>query len=186
MSKWRKKTLRLKKDHQWRGTPGNQVFVANRGDVRFEFPGDWIMIPTEESIKFHDKQPPDDDVILQCSVIRLSPEIDWSGYPPAKLLADVSGDDERGVTWRGPVRRELRQNMEIATTEVRFIDPVEKREALGRACIARAKTVQTYITMDYWPEHAEKFEPVWDTVLRTLRLAEDIKDPRTGARFGYG
>jgi len=42
------------------------------------------------------------------------------------------------------------------------------------------------LTLDFWPEHTERLNPIWDTLLASLRLGEYIKDPRTGARFGYG
>ena len=185
-AKWQKKTLRLRKDHQWEGKPGNKVFVANRGDVRFEFPGSWLVIPGEDSIKFYNKKPPDDDCILQLSVLHLPPEIDWSGYPVAKLLNDVTKDDERGSISRGEIKRELRQNFELAWLQTSFIDPNEQREARGRSCLVRGGTVQAFLTLDYWPEHADWVEPVWDEVLSTLRIGQYIKDIRTGARYGYG
>src|SRR5215210_1801244 len=78
MSKWQKRTLKLRDDHTWSGRPGCRVFVADRGAVRFDFPQDWIVIPQADSIRFHDKQPPDDDCVLGVSYLRLPP-IDWSG-----------------------------------------------------------------------------------------------------------
>lgn len=38
-------------------------------------------------------------------------------------------------------------------------------------------SVTPFITIDYWPEHAEKFVTVWDEVLRSLTLGDSIEDP---------
>src|SRR5690349_13517915 len=77
--KWTKKTLKLKKNHGWQSRPGYNIFVADRGAVRFDFPRSWIIEPGENgSIKFHDKKPPDDDCTLQITVMYLPDGVDWS------------------------------------------------------------------------------------------------------------
>lgn len=73
MGKWKRQTLKLKENHGWRAKPGYKIFVADRGAVRFDIPQEWIMDPGKDSIKFHDRTPPDDDCLLQVSVLHLSP-----------------------------------------------------------------------------------------------------------------
>jgi hypothetical protein len=35
-------------------------------------------------------------------------------------------------------------------------------------------------TMDFWLDDMDRFGPVWDEVIRSLRLGDMVKDPRTG------
>ncbi len=177
MGKWKRQTLKLKENHGWRAKPGYKIFVADRGAVRFDIPQEWIMDPGKDSIKFHDRTPPDDDCLLQVSVLHLSPRIDWSGIPLAQLLEGAIKGDERGVVSRQDIIHKKRPDMELVWTETTFIDPTEQREARSRICLARGSNIQPLITMDFWPEHAEQFVPVWDEVLRSLVLGEYIEDP---------
>lgn len=170
MAKWRKQRVTLPRDHNWRGQPGNKVFVANRGDVRFEFPEDWIVKPGPDSIRFWNREPPDDDCLLQISVIPLPPGIDWSGLPLVELLDATTNDDSRDTTRCGEVVTVQRHRLEAVWVESLFTDPVEQREARSRTCLARGGDVQTLITLDFWPEDAERFGPVWDQLMHTLKL----------------
>ena len=137
MPKWDKKILDLKEGHVWKSRPGYRIFVAGRGAVRLDVPDDWVLRPDEDSFKFHDAEPPDDDCVMIVSYNR------WS---------------EHG-----------------------FIDPAENREAISRMLIGVAGYVQCLVTMDYWPEDAVRVTPVWDEILRSLRLGVHIPDPTTGA-----
>jgi hypothetical protein len=40
--------------------------------------------------------------------------------------------------------------------------------------MARARGIQPLITMDYWDDLADRFEPVWDNVMRSLWVAVPI------------
>jgi hypothetical protein len=177
MAKWKREILKLQENHGWKAKPGYKIFVADRGAVRFDFPEDWVFIPGKDSMKFHDRQPPDDDCLLQVSVIHLHPRIDWSRLPLAQLLEAAIEGDSRGVTSTRPLTRVERPDLELVWTETSFIDPVERREARSRTCLARGSNVQPLITMDFWPEHAARFVPVWDEVLRTLVLGDYVEDP---------
>jgi hypothetical protein len=188
-SKWQKQTLRMRKDHLWKASPGCNVFVADRGAVRFDYPHDWVVIPGDtatDPIKFHDKQPPDDDCVLQMTLFRLNPEFDWSGLPLPTMLADCVKGEDRGVTVLGPVRVVRRQDLELVWTETSWLEEKEQREARSRHCLARSGTIVPFFTLDFWPEHAARWDPVWETLLNSLRLGEYIADPRKGARYGYG
>lgn len=185
-AKWRKKTLRLKDDHQWKATPGYNVFVADRGAVRFDFPQDWVVIPGEDSIRFYDKQPPDDDCLLQVSVTRINPQIDLTGLPMGELLEVATSGDERQILSYGEMVQVRRPDLELAWREGTFIDPNEQRLAHTRACMARAGGILPLITFEFWADDLERLDPVWNEVLRSLRLGQFVKDPRRGARYGYG
>jgi len=180
MAKWSKRKLRLDKGHRWKAKPGYKIFVANWGDVRFDFPADWVVIPGDDSIKLHDRQPPDDDCVLQVSVMHLPRGIDWSSLPLAQLLEEVTKDDSRGPMSWGEIQYEKRPDFELAWLEARWVDPSEQRDACSRACLARGSNVQPLITMDFWLDDMERFLPVWDEVLRSLRVGDYVKDPRLG------
>jgi hypothetical protein len=186
MAKWRKATYRLKRDHVWEAKPGYKIFVADAGAVRFDIPQDWIVTPGPDSIRFNDKPPPDDDCLLQMSLMRLNPEIDWSGLPLREMFEAAASGDERGTMPLGEPNVVRRQDLELIWREFTFTDPNEQREARSRACLARAGTLLPFITFDFWPEHAQRFDPVWNEILRSLRLGQYVKDPRRGARYGYG
>jgi len=182
MTKWERSDYKLRPDHTWRASPGYGVFVADRGAVRFEFPSGWTMKPGPDSIRFTDRKPPDDDCLLQVSVQRCPPDLDWTLLPLPELLADIVREDKRGLTVCGDTHYERRLDLELAWVEARFTDPNENREARSRSCFARDSEVQAFITMDFWPEHTARFHPVWAHVLETVRVGQYIEDPTRGPR----
>lgn len=179
MAEWDKRTLKLPERHGWKATPGYKIFVADRGAVRFDFPEEWVVVPGDDSIKFHDKQPPDDDCTLAMSVMRL-PEGDWSQLKLATLVGVLVEKDARGAVLNGEVVDVQRVDLDLAWAEVTFIDPHEKRPARSRTCLARAQNIQPLITFDFWEDQAPELCKVWDEVLRSLRVAEPILDPTLG------
>jgi hypothetical protein len=179
MTKWKKQTLKLKKQHSWKARPGYRIFVADRGAVRFDIPQNWILQPDSESIKFFDGEPPDDNCRLEVSRNYLPP-IDWNSFPLPQLLQDVVAGDHREVISRGEVISLNRFDLRLVWTELCFRDPVENREAYSRMLIGIGGNVQCLITMDYWPEDANRVRQVWDEVVRTLQLGVYIIDPTTG------
>jgi hypothetical protein len=179
MAKWDKRTLKLPEKHGWHAKPGYKIFVADRGAVRFDFPEDWVVIPGEDSIKFHDKQPPDDDCTLAMSVMRLPPA-DWSAIKLSFLVGKLVEQDTRNATLRGEIIEVQRTDLDLAWAEVEFIDPNENRPARSRTCLARASNIQPLITFDFWVDHAPKLGKIWDEILRSLRVAEPILDPTLG------
>ena len=181
MAKWDQHTLKLSGPHGWHARPGFKIFVADRGAVRFDFPDDWLVIPDENgTIKFHDKQPPDDDCTLAMTVMYL-PLGDWSGLALPTLLDQVVAGDGRAITDRGPVHPGTRTDLDLAWTEIRFRDATQgDRPARSRICLARAENIQPLITFDFWEDDSARFGPAWDEVLRSLRVAEPILDPTLG------
>jgi hypothetical protein len=177
--KWVKETLELSDNHNWSSTPGCKVFVAGRGAVRFDVPGDWHFEPQEKSFRFTDKKPPDEDCCLEVS-FNLLPQADFSEFPLGATLKKIAKDDSRNVIECGEVVRLKRQTAKIVWIELKFIDSEENREAYSRICIGLGSGVQCLITFDYWVDDADRLVPVWDTVLDTLVLGLFIRDPRTG------
>jgi hypothetical protein len=176
--KWQQQTYKLPKGHGWRAKPGYNVFVADRGALRFDYPKDWVVQPSDDAyIEFHDKPPPDDDCLLKVTLMRLHPGVDWTGLPVADLLRDLRKTDSRPLHSRGQVVHVQREDLELAWVEDRFVDPTALREACSRVCLARRGTILPFITMDFWLDDLERFSPVWDELLRSLQLGVYISDP---------
>ena len=117
MADWLKEELTLREDHTWRAKPGCKIFVADRGALRLDYPEDWVVIPGENSINFHDRQPPDDDIHMEVSIMRL-PSIDWSGLPLRDLIPAAIQGDARDIRWRGEIQEGRNGDVEIAWLEV--------------------------------------------------------------------
>lgn len=104
-------------------------------------------------------------------------QVDWSELPVERLLRQVVEEDEREVVAKGDVTQVRRPDLELAWTELAFLDISQHKEARSRICLGRGANIQPLITMEYWPEDAEWFGGVWDEVLRSLQLGVYVKDP---------
>ena len=179
MAEWDREDLELRANHAWTSAPGCRIFVADKGAIRFDFPQDWVVIPDSDSIKFYDKQPPDDDCVLAVSYMQLPP-IDWEGLSLASLVEVANNGDERPIYDFGPIKEFRKGAMAIAWREMSFVDPTANRETRSRLCIARERRIQALITFEFWADDAESSGHVWDTVLETLQLGDTIADPTKG------
>jgi hypothetical protein len=177
--RWARPEERLPKNHGWKSKPGYKLLIANRGEVRFDFPEGWVVNFGDDSVRINDREPPDDECVLQISVHYLPPGIDWSGLPVRTLLEGLGDDDdkERRTLGRGDVIVIKRPDVEIAWYEQRILDVKENREAISRTALARAKNIQPLITFDFWPEDLNRLDPVWNEVLRSLQVGNRIDDP---------
>jgi len=171
-------TLRLRKDHHWKASPGYAIFVLNRGDVRFDYPEDWVIQHEQGSVKFHDREPPQDNCVLEVSCGYLAP-IDWSGLPLRFLLAATT-EDLGETLERKAIVEERRGSLEIAWQETRFMDPREKRPAISRALMGRDSGIQCLITLAFWVDDEARLDPVWSEVVRSLVLGWYVQDPTRG------
>lgn len=172
--RWARPDERVGKLHDWKPKPGNKTFIVNRGEVRFDVPEEWVIAFGDDSFRMNDKEPPDDNCLLQISVHYLPPGIDWSGMPLKTLIEGLPDDDsdERRTLSRGQVVEIKRGNLEIAWQEQRVLDVKENREAISRIALARANDIQPLITFDLWPEDAKRFDPIWHEVLRSLSVGK--------------
>ena len=187
MPKWEQQNFRLRQNHGWTAKKNYKIIVLDRGAVRLDVPKSWDMtMATDESsgrttIKLTDKPEPKDDCRLQLTPMYLPPGIDWSALSLTEMLEEaMSGPDEYEVLGRTHVVHEQRRDLELVWSETRFVDPVEKREARSRMCLTRRADVQALLTLDYWPEDARRVLAIWEEILRSLRLAEYVKDPTRG------
>ena len=152
--RWAQIDQQLAPDHGYRAKPGSKVFVIDRGAVRFDLPGDWIVTPKDTSCVL---KTPEDDCMLEISHFTLPP-IDRSRLSLTKLLQDV--DKLAGhCTAEDQIVHIQREDMEIAWSEHTYIDPSENREAISRTCIACSSGV---------PDGSSR--PIAATVMLTARL----------------
>ncbi len=177
-SEWMKQTRRLKDDHGWKCKPGYRIFVADRGAVRFDFPTDWIVRPGEDgSIKFHDREPPDDDCVLSMSVLYLRDDIDWKTLKLPALLAEVTSRDSSTPQTFGEIVEIKHPRHELAWRESVYVDPETQRKAKARTAFARWSNIQVLLTFEFWAELSPRFGKIWDEILRTLVLGDYVEDP---------
>lgn len=170
MLKWVKNTYKYDKMYRWKAKPGYNIFVADRGAVRFDFPEKWVVEPDDDgSIKFHDRQPPDDDCRLQVSVFHLRPDIDWSALPLAPLLEHLSRPPDLDDEPTGPITEVKQAGLEVARQEFAFVD---KKEGATRARAAVLLVAPMSRYSSFLARRCGAFHPVWDEVLRTLRLGD--------------
>ena len=177
--KYNKYTMSLPASHNWKCSPGHRLFVADRGAVRFEFPEAWMHGPEDDgSIGFHDRKPPDDDVSLKVTVIRLPPgasmaDLDRELPLDRMLLASLDRPDRDGAC-DGVVHRVAKPDAEVIWVEATSRDKEQDRMIRSRMCLSRARGVQPLITMDCWADMTEQFDPVWDHLMATLWVAVPV------------
>ncbi len=173
MARWDKRDLRLADDHGWRCKPGYRIFVADRGAVRFDIPQSWVCLPDSESIKLHDREPPDDECVVEVTVNYLRPA-DYSEFPLESTLAEVLADGYETATYRGPVESERRGDTRLAWAEIHYTDTSVMRAAVAKTLIGLRRTIQFLLTMAYWKDDVAQFEPVWDEILRSVQMGEQV------------
>ena len=153
----------LPENHGWKAKPGNRIFVADRGAMRFEVPNTWIleMPRNSRSYQFYDRKPfADADIRIDARVMYLAathPTVDWAQVQPwneppiAEWLKKSIADDPRVPTrTTEPLTIRLNETT-VAWAEMDFIDPVEKRPAHTRVCYAMktSAALMSIIAMDY-------------------------------------
>lgn len=177
----RYEVLKLEKHHAWRVKPGCKILVINRGELRLEYPQEWVIAVDPDCLRIRDREPPDDRCTLGVSVLRL-PGLDASGVPLATLVEAAVADDQRRPTERGPFHSYRRAGLEAAWIEFAFVDAVGQRKALARLGLAREKaaSVQALMSLEFWPEDRGWVALFWDSVLESLELGRFIADPTMG------
>ena len=179
-SSWNKETLRLKGNHGWKCKPGYRIFVADRGAVRFDFPDDWVVRPSEDgTILMHDREPPDDDVRLALTVLYLRDDVDWSALKIPALLKEITsrGKDGQDRGYGPIVEVAGRRGQELAWSETSFPDAESGRPITSRTALARYSNIQIVLTLDFWADLSPRFGTVRDEILRTIILGDYVEDP---------
>ena len=122
-----RQTFHLPERHRWKAKEGNQIFVANKGDVRFEFPEGWVFDRTSggkgKSVRLYDGHPPNDNIRLEVSVIHV-PDPRAFSAPLADVLdgsiEDIGENCKRSEAFAMTLPRH-----DLALMNLEYIDPVE-------------------------------------------------------------
>ena len=201
---WDRQIFNLPENHGWEAKPGNKLFIADRGALRFEIPQDWLVEPNRKSVKFRDAKPPDDTMGLEVSVIYAGvrgARVDWSALPLSEVIRSVTSADAPTRPGRASRKRRNRDqdetkvgppmaiklgNLEMAWVESEFIDPGEKRPAFTRTAVTRdpEASIHALLTFSFWPEDAERAKAIWNDVLGTLKMGEYYESPLRGPGSG--
>ena len=179
-----RRIYRLPERHRWKAKEGNKIFVANKGDVRFEFPEGWVFDRTSggegKSARFFDGHPPNDNIRLEVSVINAMDPLAFQA-PLADVLdgaiKDIGENCERSEAFAMTL-----PDHDLALLDLAYIDPIEKRPAHSLFCLARGAGVHALISLDYWPEDAATALAVWEDVLGSLRLGQYLEHPFFGPK----
>ena len=169
--------LRLKENHTWKSRPGYSICVLDRGLVRFDYPGHWIVKPDESAVHLHDQQPSVESCDLGVSLFHLSAEEIGDLSLDEVLRASLGGD--RTPYQESAVHRISRPGLEIVWLEQRYTDEQYQRDARFRVALARGPAL-CLISMNYWANRAAGLERVWNEVLRTLVMGVPVADPTAG------
>jgi hypothetical protein len=170
--RWKKISVPLDPGHKWQCKPGNQLFIADRGAVTFEFPQGWVVRHDQvDTITLHDRAPPDDSARVSLTIFRLPPvEGGWSQLPLNQMLKSkpAQDDEDRGEM---VVHDVARPGMEMIWGEKQpYPDPENGKLIRCRHVLARARGIQALISFDVYVDADERFAGAWDDLLLTLQL----------------
>lgn len=182
MTKWQKSSLKLAKNHAWKAAPGYQILVVDRGAARLDIPSGWFIGPDETGLEVRNHPKPDDTCLIQISVLPMPEGIDWSEFPLIALFENATADSKTEVLIRGPIVQVDRPGLHGVWRETRYIDEEEHREACSFCIFAREGGIHVVVTLSCWPEGLSEFTPVWEEILRSLRIGE-YRDAQTGQRI---
>jgi hypothetical protein len=179
---FRKTTHQLPDNHTWKAPPGYKIFVIDRGAASFNFPASWVLTKLEPAVEILDGEPPNDNARIMVTIWNFPADVDWNDLPLGDLLvkSTTGSESERDILEKGAIIKPKRPDLELAWTEHRFLDPVEKREAFSRIALARFNGIHLLITFDYWVDDQRRMRPVWDELLRSLQMGRKIADPLKG------
>ncbi len=170
--------FRLKDGHTWRSKPGFKIFVVDGGALRFDVPQDWVIEFGEKSVRFYDRQPPEDNCRLEVSMLHHF-GIDWSELPLDQLLrSSVRATDE--TTPDEDVHRLSRPGVEVAWLERHFVDPKERKAAQSQIAIIRGPKAHALVTLDFWTADADRILPAWKELLESVEMDLKVQDPLLG------
>jgi hypothetical protein len=169
--------LKLKEGHTWACRPGYKVCVLAEGALRFDVPREWVMEPSDTSVKLYDLPPPDDNCHLEVSLIRHS-QIDWSGLDLDRLIGTAVGAQAGGEIQE--IHRRSRPGVDVAWVERSSVE--DGKEARSRVAIVRGVNAHALITLDFWATDAGRLEPVWEEIVRSIDAGLKVQDPTVGER----
>jgi len=185
--RFQRETLKMDENHGWRAAPGHQIVVLGRGDLRLEYPEGWVVVPTANSLKLHDRPYPDDDMVLEVSCLR-NPPLDWRRLPPLEnILCDGLREQGHLITPAEAHKVEL-PGLQLVWAEYDDID-----ERTGRAVTWRQAhccphppppglrySLFGILTFGSWKDIRETAQPVWEHIVQSIVMGQQIADPKKG------
>lgn len=179
--KFKRSHLKPKPNQQWKTPEGYQLFVMDGGAVHICYPTGWITRATEYgSLKLHDAEPPTDSCKMQLSYFRHPPNLPRTfNFARSVKLLEKAKVEEKHDDIQPPVISR-RDGLQFGWVASKYPDSEAGRMVHSRALVVIGNCVQALITYDCWEDEVEKFAPVWDTLLKTIRLGEFIANPATG------
>jgi hypothetical protein len=183
MDERRGRPVALPADHAWSAAPGFEVVVADRGRARFEVPSGWVPAEgTGSDLALTDRPPPDDECRLEFSLLPFELPAE-EGPPLAEMLSDLGAttDEVEVVASTGPLV-ERHDDVELAWSEVRYLDAATGAEAISRVCLVRDRGLYALCTVTLWAADAERYARAWEVLRRSVRLGREYdlsgRDPR--------
>ncbi len=191
---FRATTIKLAPDHGWRATPGYKLMIVGRGDLRFEYPQDWVHEFTDHSVKVRDKVFPQDVMLLEVSVMKTPPIFGRPDIPTVAKMLEDNLEKQEHPTPLDQIRRIEAPGLDLAWAEYPAIeeDPQTKlpRQATWRQAHAHAGKFHRgaympfgIITFGFWSEFADRANPIWEHFLQTLVIGQHIADPARGPQY---
>ena len=201
LTPFRSSTHRMSEDHAWRCREGYQIFVVNRGQVRFEFPQGWRFDPGTHDPEnpggnvcyVRDAPEPRDECRISVTVMPLPPGAgeSWCRDTDLAWMVETStdrdddaaegvGEDGRPIYPRrppDPVESGTTGNYEWASRRWAWHDKsVTDRERWVVAHHVQARTpgVHVLITFEYYEDRAADFGPHYGHFRDSLRLSEPV------------
>lgn len=179
MSSFRQERLELKENHGWTSEPDCQVFLADRGAVRFDFPKGWVIEPGDGgTIKIQNRESHGADCCLKMNLFYLREDLDWSGISVSRVLDEVLKKRNPGeILETAPTQRTNRDGLEMAWSGTRYRDRDRTREYWFRALVGRKWNIQPIFTYSYLEPPTPTIRGMWDILLKTLILGTTSKTP---------
>ena len=169
-----KHLFHLPENHGWTARPGYKIFVADRGACRFDFPEDWH-VSVGSSIKITDRPPPDDDCVLEISVVPL-PILDPERIPMETLLRETL----QGESNLQSLQEKRCAGHRLISAERRGLDPPTGRAARWHYALALCPKLYAFLTFCFWEDDAGRYLEVWHNVLDSLELGKSYPSPFSG------
>ena len=200
LSRYKKTTVKMPENHGWKCAEGYNIFVANRGDVRFEFPESFINSEKDDAILLHDKPVPHDSCRISLSVWRLPIEAGMAmmrDVPIRQLVAQTTDPDlheersrereaegETVFPPRGPRRDHDPGSAATSSGAPASGGGTTRPPSRGRGGSSAGTSRRVHLTswplisFEYYEDRADDFAPAFDHLMETLRIAQPGDDGR--------
>ena len=169
----------LKDKHNWKSKPGHSICVLDRGAVRFDYPSRWVVKVESGSVMLHDRESSQESCDLGVSLFPISAS-ELEGLSLDEVLKSASANNDGETLEESPIHHVDRPGVKIAWFQRRYIEATQHRHARFRVAFAQGINVHCLITLNYWENRRAGVEVVWNEVLRTLHMDEQIQDPTVG------